>query len=486
MHYRILARTIGTLLFIEAAMILACLGMSLYYKECDSHAFLISLIITVAVSTMLRIVGRHSGNRLNRRESYFIVATTWIVFSLIGMLPFLIGGYCSSFTDAFFETMSGFTTTGTSLMHHLDTMPHAILFWRSLTQWVGGLGIVFFTLAFLPTGNGNENGVRLFSAEVTGITHEKLHPRISTTVKWLFSLYALLTLLCAAALWLCGIGVFDSINHAMTTTATGGFSTHDLSIQYFRSPAVEYVISGFMLLSGISFYMLYMMFQRHTIRPLRDNGECRFYLTSVLLITLTAAVSLILYSGYDVEHAVRSALFNVVSLHTSTGFVSENFALWWRPLWFLLFFAMITGGCAGSTSGGVKSIRMLTLMKTSTNQFQHILHPNLVRPVRINGRTITEQIEHALLAFVFWYLVLLFLGTMSLSLMNMDFLDSINLVLSCLSNVGICDGTIVSPMSHLQALPAAGKWICSFLMLAGRLEIFPILLPLAPSFWKGN
>lgn len=486
MHYRILARTIGTLLFIEAAMLLACLGMSLYFKEEDSRAFLVALIITVAVSTVLRIVGRHSGNRLNRRESYFIVATTWIVFSLLGMMPFLIGGYCSSVTDAFFETMSGFTTTGTSLMQNLDTMPHAILFWRSLTQWVGGLGIVFFTLAFLPTGNGNENGVRLFSAEVTGITHEKLHPRISTTVKWLFSLYALLTLLCAAALWLCGIGVFDSINHAMTTTATGGFSTHNLSIRYFQSPAVEYVVTGFMFVSGISFYMLYLMFQRHTLRPLRENGEFRFYLTSVLIITIVAAVSLILGSGYDVEHALRSALFNVVSLHSSTGFVSENFALWWQPLWFLLFFAMITGACAGSTSGGIKCIRMLTLMKTSTNQFQHILHPNLVRPVRINGRTITEQIEHALLAFVFWYLVLLFLGTLCLLLMNLDFLSSINLAISCLSNAGFCDGTFVSSMSHLYSLPDAGKWVCSFLMLAGRLEIFPILLPLAPSFWKVN
>lgn len=486
LHYKILARTIGILLFVEAMMLLLCFFVALYYKESDAYTFAFSFLLTSGASIALRIVGRHSGNSLNRRESFFIVATTWIIFSILGMTPFLWGGYCSTVADAFFETMSGFTTTGASVIPDVEHCSHALLFWRSLTHWVGGLGIVFFTLAFLPSGSKSENGVRLFSAEATGLTKEKIHPRISTTVKWLFSLYVLLTLLCAVCLWGCGMGIFDSVNHAMATTATGGFSTRNLGIRFYNSPAIEYVITFFMFISGVSFYLLYTIFHRRSIQPLRQNGEFRFYLMSVLLISAISAVSLVVCSGYSVEHAVRSALFNVVSLHTSTGFVSDNFHLWWHPIWFFMFFAMITGACAGSTSGGIKCIRMDTLIKTATNQFQHLLHPQLFRPVRIGTRTITPPLEHALLAFVFWYLVLLLAGTMLLSIQDVSFLDSLNIAVSCLGNVGATDGSIFSPVNNLYALPQFGKWICSFLMLSGRLELFPILLPLIPAFWRKN
>ena len=273
-NFRILYRTIGTLLFIEAVMMFVCFIMAMAYGEDDRIAMGVSFVVVSVIAIAMRIHGRHSGSSLNRRESFLIVATTWIVFSLLGMLPLLLSGYVTSVTDAFFETMSGFTTTGTSLISDIDKWPHSLLFWRTLTQWVGGLGIVFFTLAILPS-SGN-NGVRLFSAEVTGPTHERLHPRIRTTVKWLFSLYAILTLLCAVALYFCGVDWFDSINHAMATTATGGFSTHSDGIMFFNSAAVEYVIAAFMLVSGISFYMLYVMFQRRSLRPIKQSCELRF------------------------------------------------------------------------------------------------------------------------------------------------------------------------------------------------------------------
>lgn len=486
LHYKILARTIGILLFVEAMMMLLCCGVALFYKEQDVYTFAYSFLITTGVSIALRIVGRHSGNSLNRRESFFIVATTWMDFSILGMIPFLWGGYCPTVADAFFETMSGFTSTGSSVITDVERCSHAILFWRSLSQWVGGLGIVFFTLAFLPSGGKGENGIRLFAAESTGLTREKIHPRISTTVKWLFSLYVALTLLCAVCLWGCGMSIFDSINHAMATTSTGGFSTRNLGIRFYNSAAIEYVITVFMFLSGVSFYLLYTTFHRHSLLPLRQSGEFRFYLTSVVVISVVSGVSLIINSGYTVEHAVRSALFNVVSLHTSTGFVSDNFQLWWHPIWFFLFFAMITGACAGSTSGGIKCIRMDTLVKTAINQFQHLLHPQLFRPVRIGSRTITPALEQALLAFVFWYIVSLFGGTILLSVQHISFLDSLSIAVSCLGNVGATDGTIFSPINNLYALPHFGKWVCSFLMLAGRLELFPVLLPLLPAFWKKN
>ncbi len=483
-NFRILYRTIGTLLFIEAVMMFVCFIMAMAYGEDDRIAMGVSFVVVSVIAIAMRIHGRHSGSSLNRRESFLIVATTWIVFSLLGMLPLLLSGYVTSVTDAFFETMSGFTTTGTSLISDIDKWPHSLLFWRTLTQWVGGLGIVFFTLAILPS-SGN-NGVRLFSAEVTGPTHERLHPRIRTTVKWLFSLYAILTLLCAVALYFCGVDWFDSINHAMATTATGGFSTHSDGIMFFNSAAVEYVIAAFMLVSGISFYMLYVMFQRRSLRPIKQSGELRFYLISILIISVMTAICLYIFGHYDIERAIRSAVFNVISMQSGTGFNSDNFQFWWRPLWLLLFFVMITGGCAGSTSGGIKTVRMLTLIKVATNQFQHMIHPNLVRPIRINGNILGAPVIRSLLAFVIWYLIIIVIAVLIFTAMGIKFQDAFNIVISCMSNVGAAAGPVYSPMESILEMNDGGKWLCSALMLAGRLEIFPLLLPLAPSFWKKN
>ncbi len=482
--FRILFRTIGTLLSIEAVMLLVCFIMSMAYGEDDRMAMGTSFVIVLIVAFALRIHGRHSGNSLNRREAYLIVATTWIVFSLLGMLPLLLSGYETTITDAFSDTLSGFTTTATTLIDDADKWPHGLLFWRSLTQWVGGLGIVFFTLAILPSGG--DSGVRLFSAEVTGPTHERLHPRIRTTVKWLFTLYLVLTLLCAGALYLCGMNWFDSINHAMATTATGGFSTHNDGIMFFNSPAVEYVIAVFMLVSGISFYMLYVMFQRRSLRPIKQSGELRFYLVSISIISVMTAVCLFIFGNYDIEHAVRSAIFNVISMQSGTGFNSDNFQFWWRPLWLLLFFVMITGGCAGSTSGGIKTVRMLTLIKTATKQFQYMIHPNLVRPVRVNGNIVGASVIRSLLAFVIWYLIIIVVAVIIFTAMGIKFQDAFNIVISCMTNVGAASGPVYSPMQSILDMNDVGKWLCSALMLAGRLEIFPLLLPLAPSFWKKN
>ncbi len=484
LNYKILSRTIGSLLFVETGMFLLCLTIAAVYKESDVTAFAFSALLAFFIGFILKWVGHDSGKTLNRRDAFFVVAVTWIVFSIIGMLPFMITGVCPNISDAFFETMSGFTTTGSTVICNVEPLPHGILFWRSLTHWVGGLGIVIFTMALLP--GAGESSIRLFSAEATGPTREKLHPRIRTTVKWLFSLYFLLTLACSLSLWGCGMNAFDSINHAMSTISTGGFSTHNAGIMFYRSPAIEYVEIIFMFLSGINFFLLYLIIQKKNIKLLLRDNEFRFYSSCILITTTVATAALAFYNGHSIEHSLRSALFNVVSVQTTTGFVSENTALWWHPVWFFLFFVMITGGCAGSTSGGIKCIRLLTLGKTATNHFRHLLHPNAYMPVRVNHAIVPEAVEQSLLAFLSMYGVLLVAGTLCFSSMGISFFDSINIVICCISNVGATDGLSHTPVSALFSLPDIGKWLCSFLMLAGRLEIFPLLMPLVPAFWKNN
>ena len=481
---KILFRAIGSLFLVETGMFLVCLIMSLCYHETDTLAFLYSSLIAFVLGLTLKYAGRNSKNSLSKRDAFLIVTLTWIIFSLMGTLPLLLTGTCTNISDAFLENMSGFTTTGVTILSNIDSLPHGILFWRSLTQWIGGLGIIFFTIAILS--NGGESNIRLFSAEATGPTHEKLHPRISTTAKWMISLYFLLTTSCAICLWIAGMNVFDSINHAMSTTATGGFSTHSEGIMFYHSSAIEYVEIVFMFFSGINFPLMYLILKRKSIKMLIKNNEFNFYLFTVLTVSAIAAIALILYSKYPIEKAIRAALFNVISVQTTTGFVSENFSLWWRPFWIFLFFSMLSGSCAGSTSGGIKCIRMLTLVKTAIKHFRQMLHPNALILVRIDHNTVTEDSERSLLAFLFWYITLISAGTFALSAMNVSIFDSINIITSCISNIGAIDGNIYSPVTNISTLPTLSKWVCSFIMLAGRLEIFPILLPLLPTFWKNN
>lgn len=481
---KILFRAIGSLFLVETGMFLICLIISLGYQETDTLAFLYSTLITFVTGIILRYVGRNSKNILSKRNAFLVVTLTWIIFSLMGMLPLLLTGSCTNVADAFLENMSGFTTTGVTILPNIDSLPHGILFWRSLTHWIGGLGIIFFTIAILSTGG--ESNIRLFSAEATGPTHEKLHPRISTTAKWMISLYFLLTMSCALCLWIAGMNIFDSINHAMSTTATGGFSTHSEGIMFYHSPAIEYVEIVFMFLSGINFPLMFLILKRKSLKMLIKNNEFNFYLFTVLAVSAIAAIALILYSKYPTEKAIRAALFNVISVQTTTGFASENFSLWWRPFWIFLFFSMLTGSCAGSTAGGIKCIRMLTIVKTAIKHFRQLLHPNALILVRINHTTVTENGERSLLAFIFWYFTLIAMGTFALSTMNISIFDSLNIITSCISNIGVIDGNVYSPVTNLCQLPALGKWVCSFIMLAGRLEIFPILLPLLPTFWKNN
>ena len=349
-NLRLIYKIIGSLLFIEAMMLMVCLGVSVYYHEDDLVSFVCSVAISAGTGLVLRLLGRKCDNTLSRRDAYLVVTLTWMVFSLFGTLPFLIGGYLHSFTDAFFETMSGFTTTGASIIDNVEALPHGILFWRSFTQWLGGLGIVFFTIALLPSLVGGS--VKVFAAEATGPIKTKLHPRLSTNAKWIWVVYICITVLCIASMWLAGMDIFSSINYSFTTAATGGFATHnDYS---YLTPVVQYIVTFFCFISGVNFTMLYITVSQRKLSTLLKSAECRFYLLIVLLFSGFIAFELMWKNGYELEPAIRSSLFHVVSFITTTGLLADDPAVWPHVTWVVLAVCMFFGACSGSTSGGFK------------------------------------------------------------------------------------------------------------------------------------
>lgn len=483
-NLKLISKILGSLLFLEAGLMFMCLLMASYFKEDDVMAFLISVIVTLLFGFVLKYAGGHADNALGRRDAYLVVTLSWTVFSLFGTLPFLISGYITGFTDAFFETMSGFTTTGATILDDVEALPHGLLFWRSLTQWLGGLGIVFFTIALLPSMVGGS--VRVFAAEATGPISSKLHPKLSTSAKWIWMVYLLLTVACIGSYVACGMGWFDGINYAMSTTATGGFSTHNTSVEYFHSPAVEYVCTLFCFLSGINFTLFYASVVKLRPKQLLTNSEFRFYLVVVLSLTVFIMIELMIQNGYDLEHAFRCGLFQVVSFLTTTGIFNDDAGQWPHVTWVALALCMFIGACSGSTSGGFKSIRGVMLLKIIKNEFKHILHPNAVLPVRINGVNIENSRRLTLLSFLTMYLMLSLVCSFTMIACGIDNTNAITITLSALGNVGPSLGLEIGPTMSWNSLPDFAKWMCSFLMLVGRLEIFSVLVIFTPAFWKNN
>lgn len=484
LNLRLIAHVISSLLLLEAILLSSAFGVGLYYNETDYTTFGIPIAITLLLAIILFRCGRKAVNKLGRRDGYLIISSTWIIFSIIGMLPFLIGGSTSNVAHAFFETMSGFTTTGASIFTNIDALPHSILFWRSMTHWIGGMGIVFFTVAILPTiGSGDQ---KLFSAESTGLKIGKLHPKISTTARWMWSLYLIMTIACTTAYHLGGMDMFDAINHAFSTVATGGFSTHQASMAYFNSPTIEYISIAFMFLASINFTLLYLFVIKFRFREVLKDAELRFFTCTVLLSTVFVAGTLIVAHEENFSGAIRNALFNVVSISSTTGFTTNDFMMWHPCVWMVITMIGVMGACAGSTSGGLKSIRVLTAYKISLCEFRRTLHPKAVFPVRINHTIITNEMSRTIFVYFAICAGLLVLGTGILAALGIPMLDAVGLSISSFSNIGPTLGHAVGPLDSWDAIPDVGLWVCSFLMLAGRLEIFSLLLPFFPDFWKEN
>lgn len=480
-HFKTIFRIIGSLLLMLSCIFYLFGFASPFLEGNGLFGFLVSALATTLAGIWCLVFGKGSHVEFSRRDSYITITACWIAFAFFGCLPYWLGGHIPSFTDAFFESMSGFTTTGASILNNIESQPHAVLLWRSLTQWLGGLGIVFFTVAILPMFGIDK--VQLFAAEATGVSRRKVHSRVSVGARWIFGVYILLTVTCAVSLRLCGMGWFDAINHTFTTVSTGGFSTRQSSIAAFASPQIEYVLSLFMFLSGINFTLLYLLMFKGKIRELYHNTEFRVWMFTVLGFTLVITFGLLSHGDIGVEKAFRLSLFQVVSLQTTTGFATTDYMLWPPFLWMLLSIVMFFGACGGSSAGAIKCGRVAILGKSIRGEFNRILHPNAVIPVRMDGNPISTETRATVLTFTCLYFLITFVGWFVLMVMGLDFMEAFGVSVSSIGNIGPGFGAY-GPAYSWSALPEVAKWFSTLLMLIGRLELFTILLMFTTSFWK--
>lgn len=479
-HPKAIFRIIGFLLLFEALSLLSSVPVALYYGE-PTEYLLFSVAAMVVSGSFFAYVCRKAGRNVSRKDGYIVVTVIWIIFSLFGSLPYMLSGYIPSFTDAFYETMSGFTTTGSSILSNIESLPNSLLFWRALTHWIGGLGIVFFTVAVFPIfGLGD---MHLFAAESVGPMRAKLHPRISITARWILTVYLGLTVIATVAFYAAGMGWFDALCHSMSTVATGGFSTKQASIAAFGSPLIEYVTILFMFIGGVSLSLQYLLIFKGRIKELFRDTEFRTYLMFVLVFTVIISVGLFLTTTMTAEWSFRTALFQVVSIQTTTGFATVDYTLWTPLLWLMLCGLMFVGACSGSTSGAMKCVRVATLFKVMWNEFKRIVHPNAVLPVRMARKIVPTSVQSAILAYTVIYFFMVIVGLVVNMAFGIDFLNSFGLSVASVGNVGPALGNY-GPMDSLALLPAGVKWFCSFQMLVGRLEFFAVLLLLTPIFWK--
>lgn len=480
-HPKIISRILGLLLFIEAAFLLTSLAVAFYYHETIIDTYLYTLAAMVGTGAVLAYIGRGKERNISRKDGYIVVTFCWILFSLFGAIPYYLSGSLPSVTDAFFETMSGFSTTGASVVSNVEALPHSLLFWRSMTHWVGGLGIVFFTVAVFPVfGLGDIN---LFAAESVGPMRAKLHPRISVAARWILTIYIGLTIIATVSFYLAGMGKFDALCHAMSTVSTGGFSTKQASIATYNSPLIEYVVTLFMFLGGVNLSLLYLFFFKARFGDLLRDSEFRVYVGSVLLFTVLITVGLFFTTPMGVEESFRTSLFQVVSIQTTTGFATSNYVLWQPILWLMISAVMFLGACSGSTSGAMKCVRISILGRVMFNEFKRILHPNAVIPVRMSGKIVPSSVQSAILAYTVIYVATVVVGVFVNMTFGLDFLDAYGLSVTSVGNVGPALGHY-GPMDSFSTLPALVKWFCSFQMLVGRLEFFAVLLLLMPAFWR--
>ena len=479
-------------------------AVALHYQhvagETDARCFLLTAGLTGAVGLLLYNIGNmNKRGTLQIRDTFLVVALSWVLFSLFGMLPFLMHGTVDNVTDAFFETMSGFSTTGATILENIDQQPHGILFWRSIMQWMGGLGVVVFTLAFLPSVAKGSKKASLFAAEAPGLSVEKLAPTMGATSRLLWIIYIVLTLMCALAYYLGPMNRFDAVCHALTTIATGGFSTHQASIGYFQSNYIEWVCVLFMLLSGINFAMYHFLFNRR-FDVIRRNEELRWYLVAVLVFALLFVARFYFAPHFrtitDEQLAshpqtwgdrIRISLFHVVALLSNTGFQSSNcdYDTWGRVFLIPTVLLMVVGGCAGSTSGGIKMVRVIVLFKYIRKTVNELIHSSSMYTVKISGQIVEDLSLKRVMSFFSLFLIVFMLNVVGLSAAGMSLEEGAISFLTCISNYGPGTG-ITGPSGTFDAIPNAAKWILSFDMLVGRLEIFTILLLFTRSFWRAK
>ena len=484
----------GLLLLFNGMFMLIAAVVSGIYNDGATLDIALASIVSMFIGITSMYFTREHKKEVKRKEGYIIVAFGWIVMTISGMLPYLFSGSIPSITNAFFETMSGYTTTGASILDDIEVLPEGILLWRSLTHWIGGMGIIVLAIAILPLlGIG---GMQLFSAEAPGPSADKLHPRITDTAKRLWYIYLGYTVAETLLLKLAGMSFFDAVNHSLATLSTGGFSTKNASLAYWNDqPMIQYIVILFMFLAGTNFVLSYFAFKGKIQRVIKDE-EFKFY--SIFIIVFTVIVALVIYFEANIpvsdyhpmvkgigESSFRHGLFQVVSVITTTGFVTADFTDWTPFLTVFFFGLMFLGGSAGSTAGGIKVMRHLLIIKNGILEFKRTLHTNAVIPVRYNNKTVREHIVYNIIAFFVLYMLSFIIGSMVLGFLGLDFESAIGGAASSLGNVGPALGSL-SPLNNFNDLPVLGKWWCTFLMLLGRLELFTVLIILTPYFWKST
>ncbi|MEM7181492.1 MAG: TrkH family potassium uptake protein [Spirochaetota bacterium] len=479
---KLVTSIIALLLLINSFFMLLPIPFSFYYGQDDWQDLLASSCITFLVGIVLWISSRKSieDHELHKRDGYLVVTLGWVFISLFGSFPYMVSGTIPNLSSAFFETISGYSTTGASVLTDIEAVPKGILLWRSMTQWIGGMGIIVLTVAILPVlGIG---GMQLFVAEAPGISPDKLKPRIADTAKRLWIIYVGLTAVEVVLLMFGGMTFYDALNHSLTTMSSGGFSTKNNSVAYFSSPYIQYVIIVFMFLAGTNFTITYFAL-KGKFRKIWENDEFRYYLFAVSLFSLMIALTVYLVTPLGVERSFRDSLFQVVSIVTTTGFVTADYTSWTSFATACFFILMFFGASAGSTAGGVKIVRHIILLKNSFLELKRQLHPSAIIPVRLNKRAVTKDVTYNILAFIMIYILIFAIGSILMALIGVDFDTAIGSVATCLGNIGPGIGK-VGPVDNFAGIPQIGKWLLSFLMLLGRLELFTVLILFSPYYWK--
>lgn len=476
-----LLRTIGWLLMVLSGFMIFPLITSIIYHDSEIRPIIQSMVITF-VSAMALMCLKPKSRDMGKREAILLTALIWVILSLFGMLPFLICGTHDSISDAFFETMSGFTTTGASVLTTLEKVPHSLLLWRCLLQWIGGLGIILFTLAVVPMLN-NKGGMLMFNEEVTGITHDKLRPRVSNTAKSLWLIYICLTIICILLLWASRMNLFEAICHGLSTVSTGGFSTSDMSVRDWNSPYIIIILTIFMFIGGVNFNLIFTTVYGDYKKLIR-NDAFKWFCITILLGFIIFTISIIgkghVHSWQDVTIV---PLFQSVSILSSTGLVVPHFPYWGAVPFIVMLIFMAIGGCAGSTSGGAKIDRFIILFRFLKNETYRTMYPSAIKTVKINGKGTSYVIVMKVLAFLCIYFLVIFGGGLVLTMLGVPINEGFFLSLSAISNSGI-GADMQNGVSCFSLIPDAAKWILSFIMLTGRLELYTVILLFTRSFWK--